>query len=67
MNYFKTVQIFKRWLIENRAATLIEYGLIASALGIAAFAALMSCGDELGNLLSAITAILLDAAADYGE
>jgi Flp pilus assembly pilin Flp len=67
----RTVRSGGRWLArfrEDRAgATAIEYALIAAIVAIFAIAALVSFGDETGDLYGTLADIAATIAASLGR
>lgn len=51
-----------RWGRESRAATAIEYGLIAGGISLAIVAAVYLMGDSLQTLFTSISASMADSA-----
>ena len=53
----------KSFLRDESGATMIEYGLIAALVSVAAIAALTLLGDELQNIFGTVTGHLSSASA----
>lgn len=54
----------RRYLRENRGATVIEYGLIAALVSVAAISALGAMGESLDALFTLVSSELTTAAAN---
>ncbi len=50
--------VFQRFLRDERGATAIEYGLIASGIAVAIIVAVQSLGSNLNNTFSNVSANL---------
>ncbi len=55
-------RLLTRWGRESRAATAIEYGLIAGGISLAIVAAVYLMGDSLQTLFTSISASMADSA-----
>jgi pilus assembly protein Flp/PilA len=56
----------RRYLRQDRGATVIEYGLIAALVSVAAIAALSTLGGSLDDLFTLVSTELSTAAANAG-
>jgi pilus assembly protein Flp/PilA len=45
---------FKKFIKNNKAATAIEYGLIAALIAVAAIAAMRGLGSTIGNTFNTV-------------
>lgn len=45
------IKLFKTWLHDEKAATAVEYGIIAAGIGLTISGALFLFGDEMNTLL----------------
>ena len=58
--------LFRRYLGQERGATVIEYGLIAALVSVAAIASLSALGGSLDDLFTAVSTELSTAATSAG-
>lgn len=58
--------LFRRFLKQDRGATVIEYGLIAALVSVSAIFALTALGGSLDDLFTLVSSELGDAAASAG-
>ena len=55
------MQNIRKFIKNNKAATAIEYGLIAALIAVAAITAMRSLGTQLGNTFNGVQGKLASA------
>jgi len=55
--------MIKQFIDDQSGATMIEYGLVAALVSVAAIAALQLLGSELQNIFNRVSTILQSAQA----
>ena len=55
------MQNIRKFIKNNKAATAIEYGLIAALIAVAAIAAMKGLGNQLTNTFSGVTTKMANA------
>lgn len=58
--------LLRRYLRQDRGATVIEYGLIAALVSVAAIASLSALGGSLDEIFTLVSSELSSAAANAG-
>jgi pilus assembly protein Flp/PilA len=52
------MQVLKRFLVDDRGATAIEYGLIAAGISVAIIAVVEGLGTQLNTTFSSVSSAL---------
>lgn len=58
------MKFFKKFIRNNKAATAIEYGLIAALIAVAGIAAMTAVGSSVKTTFEKVDGTLKDANAD---